>query len=56
MFVSEVLSNPIPPEDDAIELWNPDPAPVDVGYWYLTDDEEEPRKFMIPPGTGHPGR
>ena len=55
VIVNEVLSNPIPPDDDAIELWNPNTAPVDVGCWYLTDNKNAPRKFMIPPGTVIPG-
>lgn len=55
VIVNEVLSNPIAPDDDAIELWNPNPTAVDLGYWYLTDDPDTPRKFMIPPGTRIPG-
>jgi len=55
VIVNEVLSNPIAPEDDAIELWNPNPTAVDLSYWYVTDDPDTPRKFMIPPGTRIPG-
>jgi hypothetical protein len=55
VIVNEVLSHPVPPEDDAIELWNPREIPLDVGYWYLTDDPGVPRKYLIPPGTVIPG-
>ncbi len=54
VLVNEILANLLPPADDAIELWNPNPTPVDIGYWRLTDDPDRPDKFVIPPGTTLP--
>ena len=36
---------------DAIEMYNPNDTAVDVGRWGLTDDPNEPDKFLIPPGV-----
>ena len=36
---------------DWIELFNPDPFPLDLSGWSLTDDPSAPRKFVFPPGT-----
>jgi len=35
---------------DWIELYNPGPAPIDMGGMYLTDDLADPTKFRIPDG------
>lgn len=51
VLVNEVLSNPQPPDVDAIELVNPGQTPLNIGGWYLTDDFKTPRKFRIPDGT-----
>jgi len=51
VWVNEVLSHPIAPEVDAIELFNPNPVPADISYWYLSDNLDQPRKYRIPPGT-----
>jgi hypothetical protein len=55
VMVNEVMAHAASPADDAIELWNPNPTAVDIGYWYLTDNQSVPRKFLIPPGTSIPG-
>jgi hypothetical protein len=39
---------------DAIELYNPGTAPVDLGGWSLTDDPAQPAKYGIPAGTTIP--
>ena len=36
---------------DAVELFNPNAAPVDISGWFLSDDLTAPTKFRIPPGT-----
>ncbi len=33
---------------DWIEIYNPDPAPVDLGGWYLTDDAAVLKKWQFP--------
>ncbi|MEO7955822.1 MAG: lamin tail domain-containing protein [Fibrobacteria bacterium] len=51
VFVNEVLAHTDPPDKDAIELFNPNDAPVDIGGWFLTDKRADPAKFKIPAGT-----
>lgn len=51
ILVNEVVTNPILPELDGIELHNPSASPVDVGGWFLSDDLGEPEKFRIPDET-----
>ena len=36
---------------DAIELYNPTAAPINLGGWYLSDDSDNYQKFRIPNGT-----
>lgn len=36
---------------DTIELLNTGATPADVSGWFLSDDFNPPRKFVIPPGT-----
>jgi hypothetical protein len=50
-LISEVSTHTDPPASDAIELFNPEDAPMDVGGWYLSDDKEVPAKFRIPDNT-----
>ncbi|MGA4579421.1 lamin tail domain-containing protein [Limisphaera sp. VF-2] len=47
--IHEVLTHTDPPLVDAIELYNPTAATVDVGGWFLTDDRSVPRKYVFPP-------
>lgn len=51
VYVNEVLTHTDPPQQDAIELFNPGLSPVDISGWYLTDDKSTPAKFRIPDGT-----
>jgi hypothetical protein len=58
VFVNEVLTHPLPPGVDAIELFNPNAVPVDISYWYLTDNPDVPKKYQIQaptvvPAGGH---
>ena len=49
--ILEVLSHTDPPLEDAIKLYNPSGAPVDISNWWLSNDREEIYKFRIPAGT-----
>jgi hypothetical protein len=51
VLVNEVLTHTDPPQQDSVELFNPSPAPVDVGGWLLTDDLDVSAKYRIPSGT-----
>ena len=51
VLVNEVLTHTDPPLEDAIELYNPTAAPVDISNWYLSNSEEFPLKFRVPTNT-----
>jgi hypothetical protein len=51
VVVNEALTRPIPPQEDAIELYNPEATTVDLSGWYLTDDYRTPKKYRIATGT-----
>jgi hypothetical protein len=51
IVVSEVLTHTDPPLEDAIELYNPTAATVDLGNWWLSNSQDNPEKFRILPGT-----
>ncbi len=48
IVVNEALAHTDPPELDAVELFNPGPAPADISGWFLTDDRTQPKKYRIP--------
>lgn len=51
VYVNEVMPHTDPPDEDAIELYNPNSVPVDISGWYLTDSKSSPTKYRIPDGT-----
>src|SRR5262249_52106825 len=51
IVINEVPPNPNPPYEDAIELYNPTDQDVDISYWWLSNRENDPKKFQIPAGT-----
>ena len=51
VVINEIMSHSHNEEPDWIELFNQGSQAVDIGGWYLSDDEEAPRKFQIPDGT-----
>jgi hypothetical protein len=51
VLVNEALASPGAGELDSIELYNPEPAAVDIGGWFLSDDFQQPRKYAIPSPT-----
>ena len=51
MLVNELLAASDPPYEDAIELYNPGLAPVDLGGWFLSDDRANLRKYRFPSGS-----
>lgn len=51
VLINEILTHSGTNEVDRIELYNPNPAPVDIGGWFLSDQKGTPRKFRIPNGT-----
>ncbi|HXJ74494.1 MAG TPA: lamin tail domain-containing protein, partial [Candidatus Dormibacteraeota bacterium] len=54
IVINEISTHNAPPNFDAIELYNPTAAAVNVGGWYLTDEFDTPKKYRIPDGTSIP--
>jgi hypothetical protein len=51
VLINEIIANPIAPAVDAVELFNPNAQPVNIGGWFLTDDSTTPTKYRIADGT-----
>jgi hypothetical protein len=51
VVINEVLTKSDAPLEDAIELYNPGSVEVNIGGWYLTDDQNTPKKYRIPSNT-----
>ena len=49
--ISELLANSVLPDVDAVELFNPETSPANIGGWYLSDDLVTPQKYRIPDNT-----
>ncbi|MFT5523194.1 MAG: hypothetical protein ACI9HK_001140, partial [Pirellulaceae bacterium] len=49
--IVEALTHTDAPSVDAIELFNPTDGNVDIGGWFLSDDDSNLTKFVIPGGT-----
>jgi hypothetical protein len=54
VLVNEVLASPDSGERDSIELYNPGPAAAEIGGWFLSDDFQQPLKYLIPALTTIP--
>ncbi|HUR45654.1 MAG TPA: lamin tail domain-containing protein, partial [Candidatus Saccharimonadales bacterium] len=50
VLINEVLSHSDLPLEDAVEVYNPTGAPVDLSGWWLSDDKNALRKYQIPNG------
>lgn len=50
VVINEVLAHSDPPLEDAIEIQNLGPEPVDISGWWLSDANDTPRKYQVPPG------
>jgi hypothetical protein len=51
IIVNELLAHTDPPLEDAVEFYNPTALPVNIGNWWLSNNEGQPFKFRIPPDT-----
>jgi len=54
VVVNEVLSHTDPPYEDAIEFYNPSASAVDIGGWYLSNTQDDLKKYRIANGTTIP--
>ncbi|MBU4461102.1 MAG: lamin tail domain-containing protein, partial [Verrucomicrobia bacterium] len=51
IVINEVLAHTDPPQEDAVELANLTTNAVNIGGWYLSDDNATRRKYRFPAGT-----
>ncbi|MCH8043165.1 MAG: lamin tail domain-containing protein, partial [Planctomycetes bacterium] len=51
VVINEVVSHTDPPLTDTIELFNPTGQSIDLGGWFLSDTNNNYKKFRIPNGT-----
>lgn len=50
VWINEALTHTDLPLEDAIEFYNPTGTPLNVGGWYLSNSENNLKKFRIPDG------
>jgi hypothetical protein len=51
IVISEVLTHTDVPLEDAIELQNVSHGAVDISGWWISDSQNDPKKFRVPDGT-----
>jgi hypothetical protein len=51
LVINEVLSHTDPPLEDAVEIRNVSSNAVDIGGWYLSNEDGNLRKYFVPAGT-----
>ncbi|PYM11565.1 MAG: hypothetical protein DME18_13680, partial [Verrucomicrobia bacterium] len=54
VVVNEVLSHTDPPLEDAIEFYNPGAIDVNLGGWFISNTQENLKKYRIADGTTVP--
>jgi hypothetical protein len=51
VVVNEVLSHTDPPLEDAIEFYNPTASAVSIGGWFLSNSQDNLKKYRVADGT-----
>ena len=51
LFINEVLSHTDSPLEDAVEIFNGSGNPINLGGWFLSNDELNLKKFRLPTDT-----
>lgn len=51
IVINEILAHTDPPQKDAVELYNPTAAAIDISAWILADDNNAEQRYVIPSGT-----
>src|SRR5439155_24780307 len=54
VVVNEVLSHTDPPLEDAIEFYNPGAGVVNIGGWFISNTQDDLKKYRIADGTTVP--
>src|SRR5206468_4299066 len=52
--INELLSHTDPPLEDAVEFQNVTSEPVDMSYWWMSNERNTPKKYQFPAGTKVP--
>lgn len=50
VYVNELLTRPGAGLLDTVELYNPNPIDAPIGGWWLSDERNQPFRYLIPPG------
>ncbi len=51
IVVNEILAHTDPPLEDAVEFYNSSASPVNIGGWFLSNSQEDLKKYRIADGT-----
>jgi hypothetical protein len=51
VVVNEVLTHTDPPLEDAIEFYNPGSSAVNIGGWFISNSQDNLKKFRVPDNT-----
>ena len=51
VLINEILSNPVSPAPDTVELLNQTATAANISGWFLTDDPKIPNKYVFPGGS-----
>jgi len=54
LVINEILTHTDSPLEDAVELFNSTVSPIDIGGWYLSDSQNDLKRYRIPDGTSVP--
>jgi hypothetical protein len=54
VVVNEVLSHTDPPLEDAVEFYNPSASPVNIGGWFVSNSQDDFKKYRVADGTTIP--
>ena len=47
VVINEILSHTDPPFEDAIEFFNPTASAVNISGWYLSNNQSDPKRYLI---------
>jgi hypothetical protein len=51
VVINEVLTHTDPPLEDAIEFYNPTATAVNIGGWFLSNSQDDLKKYRMPDAT-----
>ncbi len=54
--VNEVLTHALPPLEDAVEFYNSTASPVNIGGWFISNSQDDLKKYRIADNTTIPAQ